>query len=107
MAQKSPDGNKRYNIACVGATGVVGVEFIKILLERRFPVGSLKLLATSRSAGKRMMVGEEELVVEETTPKSFEDADLHPCEGNGAITVFDLFAVLGGFGGTDPCCQGP
>jgi hypothetical protein len=48
MAQMSPDGRKRYNVALVGAPGVVGQEFIKVLLERRFPLASLKLLATSR-----------------------------------------------------------
>jgi aspartate-semialdehyde dehydrogenase len=97
MARTAPDGNKQYNIALVGATGVVGLEFIKILLERRFPVGELKLLATSRSAGKRIMVGEEELVVEETTPKSFEDADLVFISASGAAsrTYCPMVAKMG------------
>jgi len=86
MPQMSPDGHKQYRIAVVGAAGVVGQEFIKILLERRFPVASLKLLATSRSAGKRMMVGEQELVVEETTPKSFEGSDLVFISASGAAS---------------------
>ncbi len=86
MPHMSPDGHKQYNIAVVGAAGVVGQEFIKILLERRFPVASLKLLATSRSAGKRMMVGEQELVVEETTPKSFEGSDLVFISASGAAS---------------------
>jgi aspartate-semialdehyde dehydrogenase len=86
MAQMSPDGHKQYNIALVGATGVVGQEFIKILLERRFPMASLKLLATVRSAGKRMLVGEEQLVVEETTSRSFEGADLVFISASGAAS---------------------
>jgi aspartate-semialdehyde dehydrogenase len=93
----SPDGNKQYNIACVGATGVVGEEFIKILLERRFPVASLKLLATSRSAGRHILVGEQELVVEETTPKSFEGADIVFISASGAAsrTYCPIVAKMG------------
>jgi len=41
----------RYNVAIVGATGVVGQEMLKILEERNFPVGEIKLLASERSAG--------------------------------------------------------
>lgn len=98
MATTSRDGKKQYNIALVGATGVVGLEFIKIMLERRFPVASLKLLATSRSAGKRIMVGEEELVVEETTAKSFEGADLAFISASGAAsrTYCPIVAKMGG-----------
>ena len=35
---------------------------------------------------------------------SFEDDDIHPCEGNGSINIFDLLAVLGAFAGNDACC---
>lgn len=45
---------KAYNVAIAGATGMVGKEFLKILEERKFPVGELKLLASERSAGTRM-----------------------------------------------------
>ena len=45
---------ERFNIAVVGATGAVGQELLKILLERDFPVADLKLLATERSAGKKI-----------------------------------------------------
>jgi aspartate-semialdehyde dehydrogenase len=86
MAQKSPDGRKQYNVALVGASGVVGQEFIRILLERRFPMASLKLLATARSAGKRMLVGEQELVVEETTAESFRGADIVFISASGAAS---------------------
>jgi len=86
MATKPADGRKQYNVALVGAAGVVGQEFINVLLERRFPMASLKLLATSRSAGKRMLVGEEELVVEETTSKSFEGAHLVFISASGAAS---------------------
>jgi aspartate-semialdehyde dehydrogenase len=97
MAEKSTDGQKQYNVALVGAAGVVGQEFISVLLERRFPVASLKLLATARSAGKRMLVGEEELVVEETTPNSFKGADIAFISASGAASreYCPLVAKLG------------
>lgn len=64
-----------FRIGVLGATGVVGREFLKILAERRFPVEALRLLATSRSAGKRVEWGGKEWIVEETTKKSFRDLD--------------------------------
>ncbi len=52
-----------FNVAVVGATGVVGQEFLRVLAERRFPVRSLRLLASARSAGQRVAwQGEEHLV---------------------------------------------
>ncbi len=68
--------SKTYNIAVVGATGLVGQEFLRIATARRFPYNGLRLLASSRSAGKRLIVGEREEIVEEATPHSFEDIDL-------------------------------
>ncbi len=44
-------GNKKYNIAVAGATGIVGREIVKILSERNFPVNKINLLASERSAG--------------------------------------------------------
>ena len=63
-------------IAVVGATGAVGVEFLRIMEQRHPDLPNLKLLASSRSAGKRMTVGGRELVVEETTDASFNGVDL-------------------------------
>jgi len=65
-----------YNVAVVGATGLVGQEFLKIALQRGLPMKSLRLLASSRSAGRRLTVGEWELEVEETTSKSFAGVDI-------------------------------
>ena len=67
---------KGYQVAIVGATGLVGQEFIRVLEQRSFPMSSVKLLASDRSAGKRMFVRHEELKVEETVPESFEDIDI-------------------------------
>ena len=47
---------KKYTVAILGATGAVGQEMRKRLEERNFPVGRLKLLASTRSAGKTVMV---------------------------------------------------
>jgi len=68
--------SKSYNVTVVGATGLVGQEFLKIALQRRFPIKELRLLASSRSAGRRITVGEWEVAVEETTPRSFNGVDL-------------------------------
>jgi len=65
-----------YNVAVVGATGAVGKEMIKILEERSFPVKNLKLLASARSAGKKLKFKGEEITVEELKPESFEGIDI-------------------------------
>lgn len=67
---------KDYNVAVVGATGLVGQEFLKLVLERGFPIRELRLLASNRSAGRRVTVGEWQLEVEETNSKSFAGVDI-------------------------------
>jgi aspartate-semialdehyde dehydrogenase len=66
----------KYNVAIVGATGLVGQEFIKVLVQRSFPVDSIRLLASDRSAGRKLMVNKQEIEVRETTPESFEGVDI-------------------------------
>ena len=68
--------SKLYNVGGVGATGLVGQEFLRIAMQRGFPIKDLRLLASSRSAGRRVTVGEWELEVEETTTKSFSGVDI-------------------------------
>ncbi len=65
-----------YNVAVLGATGAVGQELIGILLERGFPIKSLKALASARSAGRVLEIGGKELVVQEVTSESFAGVDL-------------------------------
>ena len=77
---------KKYNVAVVGAAGVVGLEFLKIAAERQFPIGSLKLLATERSAGKQIPFGEGQITVEVTTPDSFKGADFVFISASGAAS---------------------
>jgi len=68
--------SKLYNVAVVGATGLVGQEFLKIALQRGFPFKDLRLLASNRSAGRHVNVGEMEVEVEETNSKSFAGVDI-------------------------------
>lgn len=67
---------KSYQIAIVGATGAVGAELLDVLERRSFPVGKLRLLASARSAGKRMRVRDEEITVEELRDDSFNGIDI-------------------------------
>ncbi len=64
------------SVAIVGATGAVGREFVRLLAERRFPVGRLKLLASRRSAGKTIEFQGKPHTVEELTEDSFRDVEL-------------------------------
>jgi aspartate-semialdehyde dehydrogenase len=67
---------KGYKVAIVGATGMVGQEFARVLEQRNFPIESIRLLASDRSAGKKLFFSHKEIVVEETTPESFKDVDI-------------------------------
>ena len=67
---------KAYNVAIVGATGMVGQEFIKVLQQRNFPAASVSLYASDRSAGKKLYVGHHEIEVKETSPDSFQNIDI-------------------------------
>ena len=64
------------HVAIAGATGAVGTEFLKLLEARDFPMKSLRLLASSRSAGSKLQFRGENLEVEELTQKSFKGIDI-------------------------------
>ena len=68
--------NRPLHVAIAGATGAVGVEMLKTLERRNFPVASLKLLASSRSAGKKAKFRGEEITIEEMTEASFKGVDV-------------------------------
>ena len=68
--------SRNYNVAVAGATGAVGVEMIKTLEKRNFPVANLKLLASSRSAGKTAVFKGEKVTIEELKHDSFEGIDI-------------------------------
>ena len=67
---------KEVNIAVIGATGAVGMEFLRILEERQFPAGHIRLTASHRSVGKRIPVHGQELVVQQTAPEAFGGVDI-------------------------------
>jgi aspartate-semialdehyde dehydrogenase len=75
-----------YHVAIVGATGAVGVEFLRSLEERRFPIGKLKLLASPRSAGKAMVFAGKEVTVEALDENSFDGMDIAFFSASGAIS---------------------
>jgi len=74
------------HVAIMGATGAVGTEFLKILEQREFALSSLKLLASSRSAGKKLPFRGEPLTVEELTEDSFDGLDLVLASAGGSIS---------------------
>src|SRR5947207_14078078 len=63
-------------VAILGATGVVGQEMLRVLEQRHFPMSSLLLLASSRTAGSALTVGEQSFPVEEAGPDSFVGVEL-------------------------------
>ena len=64
------------NLAIAGVTGAVGQEFLRILEERDFPFDSLKMLASIRSAGKKIEFKGKTYIVEELTKNSFAGIDI-------------------------------
>jgi aspartate-semialdehyde dehydrogenase len=78
--------NKNPVIAIVGATGAVGAEFIGCLETRNFPVGTLKALASARSAGKTLDFDNQNIVIEELTETSFAGVDIALFSAGGGIS---------------------
>ena len=68
--------SKPLSVAVVGATGVVGGTMLRMLQERRFSIGELRLLASARSAGRSVDVGGTEHVVREATADAFDGVDI-------------------------------
>lgn len=66
---------KQYNIAVLGATGAVGREMLRVLEEYKIPVGTLRPLASARSAGSTVPFCGKEVVVEEAREDSFDGMD--------------------------------
>ncbi|MCT0151696.1 aspartate-semialdehyde dehydrogenase [Fructilactobacillus fructivorans] len=77
---------KEYNVAILGATGAVGTRLMQKLAESNIPVKSLKLLASKRSAGKKLKYRDDVLTVEEATPDSFDGVDLVLASAGGAVS---------------------
>ena len=89
--------SKNLHVAIVGATGAVGIEMMKTLEKRGFPVGKMTLLASARSAGKTLTFAGEEIAVTELTAHSFEGVDVALFSAGGGISKeFAPFAVQAG-----------
>ena len=87
---------KKYRVAILGATGAVGQEFLNLIEERKFPFSELRLLASSRSAGKKIVFMGKEYTVEETTADSFAGIDIALFAGGAASKEFAPHAVKAG-----------
>ncbi|MDJ0773998.1 MAG: aspartate-semialdehyde dehydrogenase [Mastigocoleus sp. MO_167.B18] len=78
--------SKDYRVAILGATGAVGTELLHLLENRNFPVAELKLLASSRSAGKEMTFKGEKFAVEPVKDGVFDDVDLVLASAGGSTS---------------------
>jgi len=67
---------KKYNVAVVGATGLVGREMLKTLSQRDFPIDQLKVIASERSEGKKIQFEDRELTVETVKEGTFKEIDI-------------------------------
>ncbi|WP_299415119.1 aspartate-semialdehyde dehydrogenase [Acaryochloris sp. IP29b_bin.148] len=75
-----------YRVAILGATGAVGAELIALLEERNFPVSSLKLLASPRSAGQTLTFKGKPLTVVEVSESALQDIDLVLASAGGSVS---------------------
>ena len=78
--------NRTPHVAIAGATGAVGVEMIKTLAKRNFPLSKLTLLASARSVGKTMSFRGQDLTVQELTKSSFDGVDIALFSAGGGIS---------------------
>ena len=75
-------------LAIVGATGLVGGEFLNILEQRNFPIDSLLLFASDRSAGKTLLFNDQHIEVQETREDSFHGVDIALFSAGSDISSF-------------------
>jgi len=88
---------ERYNVAVVGATGAVGEQMREVLEERLFPVEELRLLASERSAGRRLEFRGEEIRVQLLRENSFKGVDIALFSAGGNVSAkFAPLAVAAG-----------
>jgi aspartate-semialdehyde dehydrogenase len=77
---------KPLKVAVVGTTGAVGQEMLRVLEERKFPVGELVPVASPRSAGKKVTLGGSEHTVRALSPEVFEGVDVALFSAGGSIS---------------------
>src|SRR5688572_18100370 len=78
--------NPNPHVAVVGATGAVGIEMIQTLEKRNFPVGKLTLLASARSAGKKLKFKGQDITIQELKADSFKGIDIALFSAGGSIS---------------------
>lgn len=78
--------SQAYRVAVLGATGAVGTELLELLEKRNFPLADLKLLASERSAGKKLAFKGENLLVEAVNEAALENVDLVLASAGGSIS---------------------
>ena len=81
MTQSNP-----LTVAVVGATGVVGRTMVRVLSERAFPIGELRLLASGRSAGRTVEAIGRSITIAEATPDAFDGVDIALFSAGGDIS---------------------
>ena len=89
---------KPFTCAIVGATGMVGGMFVKILEERKLPVSQLYLFASARSAGKMLAFNGQDITIEELTAISFDrgiDVALFAVDDNTSLAYAPIAAAKG------------
>ena len=79
--------NKTFDIAVVGATGVVGEAMLEVLSQRKFPVGKIYALASERSVGKTVDFGGRELTVEDLAEFDFSKVQIGLFSAGGSISA--------------------
>ncbi|NCF72564.1 MAG: aspartate-semialdehyde dehydrogenase [Gammaproteobacteria bacterium] len=79
--------SKKYDIAVVGATGVVGESILEILHDRKFPVGKVHALASERSAGNQVNFGNGQLTVEDLADFDFSSVQIGLFSAGGSISA--------------------
>src|SRR5210317_914383 len=77
----------QFDIAVVGATGVVGESMLEILSQRKFPVGKIYALASERSVGKTVDFGNRELEVENLADFDFSKVQIGLFSAGGSISA--------------------
>ncbi|MBV9079963.1 MAG: aspartate-semialdehyde dehydrogenase, partial [Elusimicrobia bacterium] len=90
---------KTFNVAVVGATGAVGLEMIRMLQARKFPVKSIRLFASGRSEGKSLTFNDKNVRVEALRPDLIKDIDIAVFSAGAAVSkeFAPLFAERGVF----------
>ncbi len=85
---------KKVNLALVGATGMVGSTFIKVLEDRNFPIENLYLFSSAKSAGTKLTVQGKEYEVEELTETAFDGKDIDIALFSAGGEVSEKFAPI-------------